>query len=186
VHFAAVGDIASASTRVQFNFPGIGVTLPVEIDTWNMWNAECQVVQYDATFKWFQYLVDTLMGVVAGRLQTKDESRVTTYLTNGLANSICDTHEKSCVGNDSQYTDKAACYKFLTTEIRFGAAYELGRNTLLCRMVHQNMVPLRPEVHCPHIGPLGGGMCVDDSDYKTKVNEKYFTMAPWVPYGYGS
>ena len=50
----------------------------------------------------------------------------------------------------------------------------------MCRMVHQGMVALRPETHCPHIGPQGGGMCVDDHDYAKTVAEEYFTNAPWV------
>ena len=48
-----------------------------------------------------------------------------------------------------------------------------GRDTLLCRMVHQNMVPLRPEVHCPHIGPSGGGYCVDTPSYAGTVGSNY-------------
>jgi hypothetical protein len=37
--------------------------------------------------------------------------------------------------------------------IPFGQPYQLGQNTSNCRNIHQNMVPLRPAVHCPHIGP---------------------------------
>ena len=58
-----------------------------------------------------------------------------------------------------------------------------GRNTLLCRMVHQNMVPLRPEVHCPHIGPTGGGYCVDYPSYAVTVGQTYFTN---FPFAYGN
>lgn len=52
-------------------------------------------------------------------------------------------------------------------------------------MVHQNMVSFRPETHCPHIGPLGGGMCVDDHTYAQTVTENYFTNFPFAhgPYG---
>jgi len=32
--------------------------------------------------------------------------------------------------------------------------------TVLCRSVHKNMVSFRPQVHCPHIGPTGGAMCI--------------------------
>lgn len=60
----------------------------------------------------------------------------------------------------------------------------LGRDTLLCRMVHQNMVPYRPEVHCPHIGVTGGGYCTDNTDYAFTVNNDYFTNSPYVPYGH--
>ena len=65
-------------------------------------------------------------------------------------------------------------------KVRFGEAWELGRNTLLCRMVHQNMVPLRPGVHCAHVGPRGGGMCVDDKTYVQTVEEGYFTNYPFA------
>ena len=55
-----------------------------------------------------------------------------------------------------------------------------GRNTLLCRMVHQNMIPFRPEVHCPHIGKTGGGYCVDDLTYGGVVTSNPFTNSPFV------
>ncbi len=51
-------------------------------------------------------------------------------------------------------------------------------------MVHQNMVPYRPEVHCPHIGMTGGGYCTDNTDYAYTVDDDYFTNSPYVPYGY--
>lgn len=94
--------------------------------------------------------------------------------------SICQTHEKHCTGANQQYDDTASCVKFLTEGVRFGQDYELGQDTLLCRSVHQQMVQYRPEVHCPHIGPTGGGMCVDDQTYEGKVREDYFTHIPFV------
>lgn len=60
-----------------------------------------------------------------------------------------------------------------------------GRNTVLCRMVHQNMVPLRPAVHCPHIGPSGGGYCVDMPSYAETVGANYFSNYKFA-YGNGS
>lgn len=60
-----------------------------------------------------------------------------------------------------------------------------GRNTVLCRMVHQNMVPLRPAVHCPHIGPSGGGYCVDTPSYAETVGANYFSNYKFA-YGNGS
>ena len=52
-------------------------------------------------------------------------------------------------------------------------------------MVHQNMVPLRPEVHCPHIGPSGGAYCIDTPSYAGTVGANYFTNYPFA-YGNGS
>ena len=48
-------------------------------------------------------------------------------------------------------------------------------------MVHQNMVPYRPNVHCPHIGKTGGGYCNDDMTYDGTVTQNYFTT---FPFGY--
>lgn len=47
-------------------------------------------------------------------------------------------------------------------------------------MVHQNMVPFRPQVHCLHIGPLGGGYCNDDKTYDQTVTQTYFTNYPFA------
>ena len=68
-------------------------------------------------------------------------------LTVVLAEEICETAQTYCNGINTQYSNLTSCYEYLTQDVRFGEAYEYGRNTLLCRMVHQNMVPFRPSVH---------------------------------------
>lgn len=68
-------------------------------------------------------------------------------LSGKVAASICNTAQTFCLGPNAQYDSMESCYQYLTAETRFGAAYEVGRDTLLCRMVHQNMVPFRPSVH---------------------------------------
>lgn len=45
------------------------------------------------------------------------------------------------------------------------------------------MVPLRPDVHCAHIGPSGGGMCVDDRTYVGNLEENYFVNSPFLAPG---
>ncbi len=51
-------------------------------------------------------------------------------------------------------------------------------------MVHQNMVPFRPDVHCSHIGKTGGGKCDDVKTFLQTVGEDYFARSPLVPYGF--
>jgi hypothetical protein len=58
-----------------------------------------------------------------------------------------------------------------------------GQKLIVIPQIHQNMVPLRPEVHCPHIGPLGGGMCVDDRTYIGNLEENYFVNTPFLAPG---
>jgi hypothetical protein len=122
---------------------------------------------------------------VKERFHLQTEQAAIAYLQKRIAMAVCVTHDVFCKGADSQYSGYDSCLASLMGQ-RFGKAYELGANTLLCRMVHQSMVPARPQVHCPHIGPSGGGMCVDDYTYRSKVLEPYFTIAPFVPYGYGN
>ncbi|KAJ5124533.1 uncharacterized protein N7515_008358 [Penicillium bovifimosum] len=183
--FAANDNIASATTVVTFNATTFGILIPVTIDTWIEFGSDGKVTQYDATFRWFEYLLDYLIEGVATKLNATSSDQAVAYVSDLLAKTICATHEQYCTGSDQQYTDSDACYSFLTSSIRFGKSYELGRNTLLCREVHEHMVQYRPDVHCPHIGPSGGGYCVDDRTYPDTVLQRYFEES-WIPFGYGA
>ncbi|KAF2872881.1 hypothetical protein BDV95DRAFT_605470 [Massariosphaeria phaeospora] len=178
IQFTANRNIASASTRVNFTFPSFNnVSFPVQIDTWLAWNSERRISQYDVTFRWFAYLLPTL-------IQSLDRERpeeALKTLVAKVASSICDSHETSCTGENKQYDSRQECYDFLTKEIRVGQGFELGMNTLLCRNIHEHMIKARPGVHCSHIGRDGGGMCDDSISYQTKVEEQYFRNSPWVP-----
>ncbi|GME53293.1 secreted protein [Neofusicoccum parvum] len=204
IHFAGTQDISSAATVVYFKNEFMG-TFPVEIDSWITWNKDGQMYvplhrdphplqqahlsrswQYDATYRWFANLLDATVAAAGPIFNTTSPSATLSLLTTALATSICTTTQQHCTGANTQYADFDACFRTLTADKRFGASYELGGDTLLCRMVHENMVPLRPDVHCPHVGPDGGGMCVDDVGYAERVTQPYFTRAPMVPEGYES
>ncbi|KAL9596661.1 MAG: hypothetical protein Q9219_005656 [cf. Caloplaca sp. 3 TL-2023] len=187
LHFAASGNVVSSLTRFQFNFTALdNLVVPIIIDSWATYNARGQISQYDATFKYWQWTVDYLFQAAGQKFGTNSTQATVAVLAQAIAKSICQTATKSCAGRNKQYQNNEECMAYLTGKVRFGAAYELGRDTLLCRMVHQNMVPLRPEVHCSHIGKTGGGYCVDDKDYRQTVLDDHFTRAPWVPFGYGA
>lgn len=143
IHFTANQNIASAAIIVTFDFTSLGIILPVEIDTWNVFNAQGQVLEYDATFRWFEYLLDTLITTITPELGFNSTTQTIGFLTNVLSQSICITHQSYCTGANQQYANYSACYEFLTQDVRFGKAYELGMNTILCRMIHENMVPYR-------------------------------------------
>ncbi|KAL9128137.1 MAG: hypothetical protein Q9217_003111 [Psora testacea] len=173
VHFAASQNIASASTRYG------DAPVPIVIDTWNVFNAAGEISMYDATFKWWQWTVDYLIGA-AGKALNKTTEQTAAFAQKALAESICGTAIKYCNGTNVQYNSTQTCLQFLTKEVRLGEAYELGRNTLLCRMVHQNMVVFRPSTHCSHIGPSGGGYCNDDKSYVGTVTENYYSNYPFA------
>lgn len=161
------------------------MVIPVTIDTWIEWDNDGKIVQYDAVFRYFEYLVDFLIGSVATKINATSPDQAVGYVSNLLAKTICSTHDQYCTGSNQQYTDSLTCYDYLTKDIRFGKSYELGRNTLLCREVHEHMVQYRPDIHCAHIGPSGGGYCVDDMTYTQTVLQNYFNDS-WIPFGYGN
>ncbi|KAL8919211.1 MAG: hypothetical protein Q9172_005084 [Xanthocarpia lactea] len=183
LHFAASQNVVAALTRFQFNFTALNLVIPVEIDAWNTYNAKGQITQYDATFKHWQWTFEYLIAAAGKKFGTNSTEATVRVLTQTIATSICGTAMQNCNGTNAQYTSREECFNFLTKNIRFGQAYELGRNTLLCRMVHQNMVPFRPDVHCSHIGKTGGGKC-DDKTFLQTVGQGYFTRSPLVPFGF--
>lgn len=168
----------------NFNATTFGLVVPVTIDTWIQWNDDGKIVRYDATFRWFDHLIETLFGAMGKKLNTTSEEKIAEHISQVVAQTICKTHEENCHGENQQYESTDQCLDFLLNQTRFGKPFELGRDTLLCREVHELMIKYRPEIHCSHIGPTGGDYCVDDRPYMKVVTEQYFSES-WIPFGYG-
>ncbi|OJJ96919.1 hypothetical protein ASPACDRAFT_1882712 [Aspergillus aculeatus ATCC 16872] len=181
--FAATDNTAAATTLITFNITTFQLVVPAVIDTWFQYDSSGKITQYDAVFRWLDYLFVPLMQAARKMFHLNDSVQIQNRVAALLADTICQTHQDHCQGANQQYASKEDCVVFLTQRVRFGLPYEMGRNTLLCREVHDNMVRFNPPVHCPHIGPSGGGYCVDDMTYQQVVLEKYFRHS-WVPYGY--
>ena len=64
---------------------------------------------------------------------------------------ICDVAMTLCKGPNKQYNSKAECVKFLQS-LPIGDWDRADQNNVVCRTLHALLVPVRPEVHCPHIG----------------------------------
>jgi hypothetical protein len=80
-----------------------------------------------------------------------------------IVSSICAQHDTHCIGDNNQYPSPGpSCSEFLGAEsMKFGTPGIGWSNTVVCRNTHALMVKLRPGVHCSHIGPNGGGQCID-------------------------
>lgn len=70
IHFSAQEYISSAATRFVFNLTSVGLVIPVEIDTWISWNEAGEITQYDATFKYWSWLMDYVVGTLWALPQT--------------------------------------------------------------------------------------------------------------------
>ena len=182
-HFAANKNIVSCAEVVWFDCKVISETLPVEIDAWFVYDSVGLIVEYDITFRWLEWTIDYIQQRFAQNTGQSHE-KAKKDLETGIITQICKTASEYCIGPLQQYDSFGQCTTYLQTKVRFGKAYEFGMNTLLCRSLHELMVPLRPEVHCPHIGSQGGNMCVDDLTYMGKVTEAVFGLLPLIPYNF--
>jgi hypothetical protein len=85
--------------------------------------------------------------------------------------ALCPEIQKACTGANQQYDSEADCTAKLG-EKPFGSFDEAWGDNVVCRTIHLVLTRVRPEVHCPHVGPLGGSppdnyKCVD-IDYSTE------------------
>ncbi|KAJ3132956.1 hypothetical protein HDU90_006492 [Geranomyces variabilis] len=172
VQFASTGNVASTSVIVNFQDLLTGSLEPLQIDSYTSYNSKGQIQQYDAIFRRYPWFLQTAVQAKAGGLLalyhqltgtalTPTAANVNVAMQALLANSICQTHTISCTADLAQYSSQQECYNFLTQNVPLGEGWQAGQNNVLCRAIHQNMIPLRPAEHCPHIGKTGGGMCVD-------------------------
>jgi hypothetical protein len=84
---------------------------------------------------------------------------------------ICSVHEQHCTGENQQYANSYDCSDFLIG-ITEGTWNMAKSNTVVCRQLHSYMAIMNPDYHCSHLGPAGGGICVD-WPYETYY-KKYF------------
>ncbi|KAF7300304.1 hypothetical protein HMN09_00913600 [Mycena chlorophos] len=74
-------------------------------------------------------------------------------------NTLCAAQASTCVGANQVYTSPEQCYEILSQR-DFGDWDEVWGDNVICRTLHVRLALIRPEVHCPHVGPTGGGKCV--------------------------
>jgi hypothetical protein len=126
-----------------------------------------------------QWQFDWLYEVARDKLGLNNTEQVKDLVHQKLAESICITAMDNCHGEHQQYESLEDCFDFLAEGTPLGDAYQLGFDTVMCRMVHQvrrlhqelevfistdlnqNMVPLRPQTHCSHIGRKSGVVMLD-------------------------
>ncbi|GAA5997227.1 uncharacterized protein JCM10292_000112 [Rhodotorula paludigena] len=160
------------SAILEVDYPTLNLSVPTQVDMTTAWNDDLKMISYDAVFRrWaqtFQYIMDQVSPQIAKELnetydpQTTDKAAL---MARKAATDICPTAMEYCVGENQQYESYDQCYSFLAEERQWGNGWEGGMDTTWCRYIHRNMVPFRPDVHCAHIGPSGGDMCID-RDYR--------------------
>jgi len=77
-----------------------------------------------------------------------------------IVDQVCSRHQLRCTGANQQYPSYAACSAYVSS-LTFGTPWFNQWNSTTCRWWHSYLTALRPNIHCPHVGPTGGGVCVD-------------------------
>ncbi|KAF7309266.1 Secreted protein [Mycena indigotica] len=76
-----------------------------------------------------------------------------------LIGAVCEAQAQTCVGPDQVYSDANDCIATLSAK-PFGRFDEAWGDNVACRSIHVLLTSIRPDVHCAHVGPTGGGKCI--------------------------
>ncbi|KAL8790202.1 MAG: hypothetical protein Q9213_000733 [Squamulea squamosa] len=120
------------------------------------WEFDIQgaVIKYDA---WIPS-IRLYTSIVSGRGNTVDPPPPAAQAA--AIQQVCNTAQSLCKGNNTQYATLDDCVKTLTAK-PFGDGDNIWADSVTCRQIHLLLARIRPDVHCPHVGPTGGGKCVD-------------------------
>ncbi|KAJ7493996.1 hypothetical protein FB451DRAFT_1551250 [Mycena latifolia] len=155
-------------------------TVPTRWELKFMIDDEGRATQWDAILyrasALFAYIWPKLATHLRTELALPAQTPDTVVLQTRAARDICSQHEQYCLGPDQQYNSTEACLDFVLNTIPLGEVWQGGQNTAFCRYIHTPMIPLRPSVHCPHIGPSGGDMCFDHP-YESMVLDNPFSQS---------
>ncbi|KAL7424715.1 hypothetical protein Q5752_000399 [Cryptotrichosporon argae] len=167
--------MVSASVIFEFYYAILDKSWPIQIDVFFDINEQGQISQYDITFRRWAWATDTIVPEVIpymGEALNTTSDNSTYILQQYLADVVCTAAMANCNGSNQQYESYDECHDFVLN-IALGEFYRMGENNLLCRNLHVPMLPFRPSVHCPHVGPTGGDMCID-RNYTEVVLQSHF------------
>ncbi|KAI9684421.1 MAG: hypothetical protein M1829_002231 [Trizodia sp. TS-e1964] len=110
------------------------------------------VLHYDAWITNLQpYIVDYSGGV---------DPTVVPQVQQAVIQQTCGATQQLCTGANQVYSSVEDCIAKLSAK-PYGNYDEVWGDNVVCRTIHLRLAALRPQVHCPHVGPTGGMKCVD-------------------------
>lgn len=111
------------------------------------------VLKYDA---WIPNLSNWSAVVTGGNAAYNPQLQAATI------QGLCGGIQQRCVGSNTQYSSVADCISTLSQK-PYGNLDEAWGDDVVCRTIHFLLTAIRPNIHCPHVGPTGGGKCIDIS-----------------------
>ncbi|KAJ7243074.1 hypothetical protein C8J57DRAFT_1367153 [Mycena rebaudengoi] len=148
----------TVSTVNPDNSTGPYVSSQKQIAFWRF-DDEGAVLKYDAWLPGLDHYV---------RVINRGEDPYDAASANATVHAVCDAQALTCTGKNMQYANAAECVSILEKK-KLGNFDDAWGDNVQCRTIHQKLTELRPEVHCVHVGPTGGGKCID-----VEYNDVYF------------
>ncbi|KAL9611113.1 MAG: hypothetical protein Q9167_004217 [Letrouitia subvulpina] len=121
------------------------------------------VLRYDAALPSLRLFTSTLEFGPPGTTADPSKNFQQTVIEN-----VCQSVDETCIGGNKQYASKSECCRFLNDK-PYGDGDNIWADSVTCRNVHTLLAQVRPNIHCPHVGPTGGGKCIDP-----EYNDVYF------------
>jgi len=81
-----------------------------------------------------------------------------------IANSLCPAIQFNCVGANQQYSSVAQCVSYVGS-LPTATWDKANQANIPCVSLHLLLTFMFPDIHCPHVGPTGGGFCTNDHVY---------------------
>jgi len=79
-----------------------------------------------------------------------------------ICEDYCNDSITVCRDGNAQYASLGECLTTCSGYATTGDEGDTKGDTLQCRVYHLSVAETDPELHCPHSGPTGAGMCVDE------------------------
>ncbi|KAK8226044.1 hypothetical protein HDK77DRAFT_501285 [Phyllosticta capitalensis] len=133
--------------------PGPMDTTLKQVAFWRF-DSEGAVLRYDAWIPSLRLWTAISSGIDYNNPQVQQGTIVT---------ALCPQIQQRCVGPNQVYASVEDCSRQLLAK-PFGDFDEVWADNIVCRIIHLILTGTRPDIHCPHVGPTGGGKCVDN-DY---------------------
>lgn len=92
------------------------------------------------------------------------------------ASKLCPVIQQRCQGANQQYANAKDCVAVLEGK-PFGNFDEAWGDNVVCRIIHLILTKIRPEVHCPHVGPVGGSPPDNYKCVNIDYSKEYFDDA---------
>ncbi|KAF8325792.1 uncharacterized protein EI90DRAFT_2931113, partial [Cantharellus anzutake] len=178
--------VVAASVIVNFTYNSINFVLPLQVDMWVVFDDDLKISSFDVAFRnrpaAFDYVLPKLVPWISQQINTTLTSQIdnSSLVTQFMAQDVCQVSSQYCTGNNQQYATIDACMQYQALQPPPSSfAWQLGDKNIMCRYLHRNLVPLRPQTYCPEIGPNGTNICVSRDYVNVTASPFQQTLIAW-------